>query len=266
MRAQRAAALKVPSPANPAAVLAPRILPAKSATTDGGTKKSNKPRKKTVLGSRSTPKRKNAEPRTVRVKGKPRVTTSNTMQPPAAANDSPQLVLVEKTSAATSDEGIALVAEVAPASPTAPMLVLAEEELGGIATLAGNEMSSNLASDEELCASNETNPPAEPTFSLLERPGFLEALSLQCAGLLRVLTQMWTWAQQKFKSHQVRKRLRVCETVSLGEKRFVAVIQVDGEQFLVGGSSSSVSTLAHLEPRPEFSDVLRTRCEGVGQA
>jgi hypothetical protein len=42
---------------------------------------------------------------------------------------------------------------------------------------------------------------------------------------------------------------------------------VDGEQFLVGGSSNSVSTLAHLEPRPEFSDVFRTRCEqGVGQA
>jgi flagellar biogenesis protein FliO len=59
------------------------------------------------------------------------------------------------------------------------------------------------------------------------------------------------------KSQHAKKRLRVCETVSLGEKRFVAVIQVDGEQFLVGGSSSSVSTLAHLESAPQFSDVLR---------
>ena len=75
------------------------------------------------------------------------------------------------------------------------------------------------------------------------------------------LTELWNWALAKFKSHQVRKRLRVCETVSLGEKRFLAVVQVDGEQFLVGGSSSSVSTLAHLERSRDFSDVFHRHCE-----
>lgn len=75
------------------------------------------------------------------------------------------------------------------------------------------------------------------------------------------LTELWHWAQEKFRSHQVRKRLRVCETVSLGEKRFLAVVQVDGEQFLVGGSSSSVSTLAHLERSRDFSDVFQRHCE-----
>lgn len=80
-------------------------------------------------------------------------------------------------------------------------------------------------------------------------------------SLSSFLTEKWNWAQQKFKSHQVRKRLRVCETVSLGEKRFVAVIQVDGEQFLVGGSSSSVSTLAHLEPARDFAGVFQRHCE-----
>lgn len=74
---------------------------------------------------------------------------------------------------------------------------------------------------------------------------------------LTVLLQAWQWAQTKFKSHQVKKRLRVCESVSLGEKRFIAVIQVDGEQFLVGGSSNSVSTLAHLDKPKEFPDIFR---------
>jgi hypothetical protein len=74
------------------------------------------------------------------------------------------------------------------------------------------------------------------------------------------LTQAWNWTQQKLKSTREKKRLRVCESVSLGEKRFVAVIQVDGEQFLVGGSASSVSTLAHLERPREFSDVFRRHC------
>jgi Flagellar biosynthesis protein, FliO len=76
-----------------------------------------------------------------------------------------------------------------------------------------------------------------------------------------LLTQGWSWMQQKLKSPRGKKRLRVCESVSLGEKRFVAVIQVDGEQFLVGGSASSVSTLAHLERSREFSDVFERHCK-----
>lgn len=76
---------------------------------------------------------------------------------------------------------------------------------------------------------------------------------------LNTLMRIWNWIQQQFSTQRTKKRLRVCETVSLGEKRFVAVIQVDGEQFLVGGSSNSVSTLARLE-RKDFADVYRV-CE-----
>ena len=75
-----------------------------------------------------------------------------------------------------------------------------------------------------------------------------------------LLTQGWSWMQHKLRAPHGKKRLRVCESVSLGEKRFVAVIQVDGEQFLVGGSASSVSTLAHLERSREFSDVFQRHC------
>ena len=67
------------------------------------------------------------------------------------------------------------------------------------------------------------------------------------------------WAQKHMGYRPARKRLRVCETVSLGEKRFVAVIEIDGEQFLVGGAASSVATLARLEPSPQFAEVLKRR-------
>lgn len=43
------------------------------------------------------------------------------------------------------------------------------------------------------------------------------------------------------------KRLRVLETVSLGEKRFAALLSVDGAEFLIGGSGSSVAMLASLD-------------------
>jgi hypothetical protein len=79
----------------------------------------------------------------------------------------------------------------------------------------------------------------------------------QRSSFFQVLVRGWSWLQHRLRTQQARKRLRVCESVSLGEKRFIAVVQVDGEQFLVGGSSTSVSTLAHLEQPREFSEVFR---------
>ena len=79
------------------------------------------------------------------------------------------------------------------------------------------------------------------------------------------LMRVWDWVLRKLSTQNTKKRLRVCETVSLGEKRFVAVIQVDGEQFLVGGSSNSVSTLARLEYK-NFADVYRAREQDLSRA
>ena len=66
-----------------------------------------------------------------------------------------------------------------------------------------------------------------------------------------------TWLFQKAKAQQARKGLRVCENVSLGERRFVAVVQVDRERFLIGGSSSSVSMLARLQEAATFAETLQ---------
>ena len=61
---------------------------------------------------------------------------------------------------------------------------------------------------------------------------------------------------QRVTVKQARKNLKVCENVSLGEKRFVAVIQVDEERFLIGGSSGSVSLLTRLQEEKTFSSDL----------
>jgi flagellar biogenesis protein FliO len=57
------------------------------------------------------------------------------------------------------------------------------------------------------------------------------------------------------------RRLRLCESLSLGEKRVVAVIQFEGQQFLVGGSAHSVNLLARLGESPDFSELLAEWCE-----
>jgi flagellar biogenesis protein FliO len=43
------------------------------------------------------------------------------------------------------------------------------------------------------------------------------------------------------------RRLRLCETVALGEKRFVAVVQFERSRFLIGGAPNSVVLLTTLK-------------------
>jgi hypothetical protein len=92
-------------------------------------------------------------------------------------------------------------------------------------------------------------------------PGELEELRLKSKSGL--VASSWKWLAEKLKTQQAKKRLRVCETVALGEKRFIAVVQVDDQQFLVGGSSSAVSTLALLERPRGFAAVFQ---KGLAQS
>jgi len=58
-------------------------------------------------------------------------------------------------------------------------------------------------------------------------------------ALLRYLTSFLTRsAGRKARS------LSVCETAGLGDRRFVAVVQADGERFLIAGGTASISLLA----------------------
>jgi hypothetical protein len=88
-----------------------------------------------------------------------------------------------------------------------------------------------------------------------------------------MLLRAWKWLtrhSQGVLARGVSRRLKVAETVSLGEKRFVSILQVDGEQFLVGGSPSNIVLLAKLEAKPEtlgagsFESVLSRTESGVG--
>jgi hypothetical protein len=59
------------------------------------------------------------------------------------------------------------------------------------------------------------------------------------------LTRAWTFLHARYKISTT-KRLHVSETISLGEKRFVAIVNVEGREFLIGGGVSGMSLLAQL--------------------
>jgi hypothetical protein len=76
---------------------------------------------------------------------------------------------------------------------------------------------------------------------------------------------LWNFFLRYFRNMRApQKRLRVCESVSLGEKRFLAIVRVDSESFLLGGSTGSVSMLAKLNEPGSFSAVLQNKSVEAG--
>jgi hypothetical protein len=81
-------------------------------------------------------------------------------------------------------------------------------------------------------------------------------LSCTGKGAKEQISRSWKNLRAQQIARSSSKRLQVVTTVSLGEKRFVAVIQVDGKEFLVGGGATNVALLAHLGPGKSFDGVL----------
>jgi flagellar biogenesis protein FliO len=79
--------------------------------------------------------------------------------------------------------------------------------------------------------------------------------------VIDALLRAWRTLRQAAKSQTARKHLRVCENVSLGDKRFVALIQVDDERFLIGGAASSIAMLARLS-EPFSASLTQANSQG----
>jgi hypothetical protein len=72
-----------------------------------------------------------------------------------------------------------------------------------------------------------------------------------------LLSRLRRWLQARREERSGDRRLRVAETVSLGEKRFVAVVQVDGRHFLLAGGPTNIALLAQLGTNEPFEEVLK---------
>jgi len=68
-------------------------------------------------------------------------------------------------------------------------------------------------------------------------------------ALRQFILSLWKRAIEV--TRRPRRRLRLCENLPLGERRFVAVIEYEDARFLLGGTSSSLVLLARLtSPSP----------------
>ncbi len=61
----------------------------------------------------------------------------------------------------------------------------------------------------------------------------------------QVLHSLWRRILQA--RRRIPKSLLLHESLSLGERRFLAVVECEGERFLIGGTTSSLSMLTRLD-------------------
>jgi hypothetical protein len=90
----------------------------------------------------------------------------------------------------------------------------------------------------------------------LARPASLANAGIGHEPRLTSLARAWSWLHSRC-ALSATKRLRVSETVSLGEKRFVALVCVEGREFLIGGGSAGVSLLSALGTTPAAASEQR---------
>jgi flagellar biogenesis protein FliO len=89
-------------------------------------------------------------------------------------------------------------------------------------------------------------------------------LSASAAGE-RVMGWWERWRRMGLRAvRRTPKRLRLCESLPLGERRFVAVVEFEAARFLVGGTASSLVLLSRLPEegsgRQENADAAETDC------
>lgn len=84
--------------------------------------------------------------------------------------------------------------------------------------------------------------------AITSSPSRLQALS---ARLIRCsfIQSIQRLAKRLFKRRSRRRKLDIVELQQLGEKRFVAILRVGKQRFLIAGAAASVSLLAEIDTR-----------------
>jgi len=68
----------------------------------------------------------------------------------------------------------------------------------------------------------------------------------------RLVSAVTRW-RQTISLKRRENQLRLCETLSLGDRRFLAVVLVEQQKYLVGGAPNSVALLAKLPSKAQMA-------------
>jgi len=64
--------------------------------------------------------------------------------------------------------------------------------------------------------------------------------------------------------HRRERMMRVCESLQLGDRRFLAIVEVDRERLLIAGTAQNITLLQKLDPRTIAAEVPQAAAEPAG--
>ncbi|ABF40645.1 hypothetical protein Acid345_1643 [Candidatus Koribacter versatilis Ellin345] len=73
--------------------------------------------------------------------------------------------------------------------------------------------------------------------------------------LSRAASGVWSNLRQHIRREP--RKLRLEETLALGDRRFVAIVNCENNRFLIGGGANSVALLSPLSDAIAFREVLK---------
>lgn len=79
-------------------------------------------------------------------------------------------------------------------------------------------------------------------------------------GLSAVISRLLIAVRNTLRKVKVRRQkrsLRLCETLPLGERRFLMVVQFERRRFLIGATNQSISLLDRLDDRGHPTEELK---------
>jgi flagellar biogenesis protein FliO len=122
-------------------------------------------------------------------------------------------------------------------------------EPGSFARALASQIAARHASPASAAQNSLPSPelPALPTAFPWRRTALAALATARRAWVLAS-----PWVRRFAPGAAGQRKLRVVETVSLGDKRFAAVLDVDGKRFLIGGGAGTVSLLTALDSAPEL--------------
>jgi len=85
-------------------------------------------------------------------------------------------------------------------------------------------------------------------------------------GAIRSLIDWLNAVSRRLLPAREPRRLRLCETLSLGNRGYVAVVRYRDQQFLVGGTNHSIALLAQLSHPPAFTGTIGNAASGESEA
>ena len=111
-------------------------------------------------------------------------------------------------------------------------------------------MKADLKQQWQIGSGSKASQAASPTFAGAPN-GSLTSQLLRAAATYAGAT--WRWLERRRSQQLSARRLRLTETISLGEKRSVSIIQVNDVQYLIGHCAGSVQLLAKIDQQNDRS-------------